>query len=157
MHIERVTKKTEEWLVQLWDREWGGRTMISRGTAYRLDQLKARIAIIDGNPVGLVTWHMKESEAEIISLNALIERQGIGTALLQAAEENILAARKQKVVLVTSNDNLLALAFYQKRGYHLTEVLVGSIDAAREKKPGIPAIANNGIGIHDELVLVKHL
>lgn len=157
MEIERITKNTEDWMIALWEKEWGGRTMISRGITHRLDQLEARIAIIDGNPVGLVTWHMETLEAEIISLNALIEGQGIGTALLQAAEENILAAGKRKVVLVTSNDNLLALAFYQRRGYRLTEVLVGSIDAAREKKPGIPAIADNGIGIHDELVLVKPL
>ena len=56
--------------------------------------------------------------------------------------------------LVTTNDNLDTFRFYQRRGFRLTELRVGSVDKARRHlKPSIPSVGYFGIPPHDELVL----
>lgn len=144
-------------LDSLWQAEWGGTTMVSRGTAHVVEHLPAFIANLDGLPRGAITWAVLPTEVEIISLNALTERRGIGSALLQHAEEHWARQGITRVVLVTTNDNLKALSFYQKRGYRLESMAIGAVDRARYQKPAIPLTGDNGIPIHDELVLAKTL
>jgi ribosomal protein S18 acetylase RimI-like enzyme len=60
---------------------------------------------------------------------------GVGSALLGAVEKVAADHGAKRVVVITSNDNLSALRFYQLRGYRMVAVLVGAIDAARESKP----------------------
>jgi len=56
-------------------------------------------------------------------------------------------------MVITSNDNLSALGFYQRRGFRLVAVYQNAIDAAREIKPNIPQIGMENIPIHDEIEL----
>jgi len=55
------------------------------------------------------------------------------------------------VRLLTTNDNLNAIGFYQKRSFELVGVNLGAIDREREQKPSIPLIGQNGIPIHHEV------
>lgn len=59
----------------------------------------------------------------------------------------------KRLFLSTTNDNLEALAFYQKRGFRLIRVCPNAVDEARRLKPSIPLVAGNGIAIRDELEL----
>jgi hypothetical protein len=59
---------------------------------------------------------------------------------------------------VTTNDNVNALRFYQRRGFRLSELRAGAVDEARrQRKPSIAPVADNGIPIRDELELVIDL
>jgi hypothetical protein len=53
--------------------------------------------------------------------------------------------------LTTTNDNLTAQWFYQRRGLQFVVTHRGAVDRARELKPSIPPIGEHGIEIHDEL------
>ena len=56
--------------------------------------------------------------------------------------------------MLTTNDNLDALRFYQRRGFRLAELRPGAVDRARERlKPEIPRTGEHGIPLRDELVL----
>ncbi len=59
----------------------------------------------------------------------------------------------RRVWLTTSNDNLEALRFYQRRGLRIVAVHRGAIDRARELKATIPLVGRHGIEIHDEIEL----
>ena len=59
--------------------------------------------------------------------------------------------------LLTTNDNVDALRFYQRRGFALAELHVGGVDRARSLKPWIPSVGSDGIPMRDELVLVRRL
>ena len=59
--------------------------------------------------------------------------------------------------LVTTNDNLRALAFYQRRGFRIIAVHTDAVARSREAKPEIPAVGDNGIPILDEIELEKEL
>jgi len=146
-----------EWLSSLWVEEWGGTTMVTRGRVHRLSDLEVRIAWAGESRVGAAAFRVEDSQCELLSLNASSPGQGVGTSLLQAVEEAAREAGCSRVWLITSNDNLDALRFYQRRGYRLVAVRLGAIDEARRIKPSIPLVGNHGIPIHDELELEKRL
>ncbi|GAE26796.1 acetyltransferase [Halalkalibacter wakoensis JCM 9140] len=105
--------------------------------------------------IGLITYIIKDNECEIISLDSIEEGRGIGTTLVQEVE-NLALQRKCKLVkLITTNDNLVALKFYQKRGFFMSKVINNAVEKARKIKPEIPFIGNDGIPIRDEIELIK--
>jgi ribosomal-protein-alanine N-acetyltransferase len=52
-----------------------------------------------------------------IDVDAAARRSGVGSLLLQAAEDRLRAAGSRAVGLETAVDNLPALAFYKRHGY----------------------------------------
>jgi RimJ/RimL family protein N-acetyltransferase len=86
-------------------------------------------------------------------LDALERHAGVATRLLAAAVDLARAQRLRRLWLVTTNDNLDALRFYQRRGMRLVAVHRGAVDAARRLKPSIPLVGDHGIPLHDELEL----
>lgn len=94
---------------------------------------------------------------EIVSLDSLRENQGIGTALLT----QVLAQARQrgcaKAVLITTNDNLRAMGFYQKRGFDMVALYRNALDVSRRLKPEIPAIGENCIPLRHEIEFEKEL
>jgi GNAT superfamily N-acetyltransferase len=63
----------------------------------------------------------------------------------------------KRVQLLTTNDNLNAIGFYQKRGFELVGVNLGAIDKERALKPSIPFIGKNGIPIRHEVEFAMYL
>jgi hypothetical protein len=57
--------------------------------------------------------------------------------------------------VTTTNDNLDALRFYQKRGFQIVAVRPGAVDESRRVKPSIPVIGEHGIPIRDEIELER--
>jgi GNAT superfamily N-acetyltransferase len=81
------------------------------------------------------------------------QRSGVGGHLV--AEAELLARRLNlsKVVVATTNDNLPALYFYQRRGYRLTDLVPNSVVAhTRQVVAGFA-----GIPVRDEIRLQKTL
>ena len=100
---------------------------------------------------GLITYRLTGKEMEILSLDSLHERQGTGTALLSEA---ILKAKEtgvRRICLITTNDNLSAMRFYQKRGFRMVRTYRDALDLARKIKPEIPLIGIDGIPLKDEI------
>lgn len=62
-------------------------------------------------------------------------------------------SNSRRLWLVTTNSNLDALRFYQRRGLHLVRVWPDAMNRSRELKPEIPMIGDFGIAIRDELEL----
>lgn len=147
------------WLAELWRVEWGGEKMVTRGKVHRLEEADALVAQMGSKLVGAVAFVVDAGSAtcELLSLNATVKGQGVGTALLVAVEQAARTKCCHSVCLVTGNDNLDALRFYQRRGYRIAAVHKGAIDEARRAKPTIPVIGEYGIPLHDEIELVKGL
>lgn len=59
--------------------------------------------------------------------------------------------------LVTTNDNVDALRFYQRRGFVLVDLRPNAMQAARALKPEIPLIGRYGLPLRDELYLEMSL
>jgi ribosomal protein S18 acetylase RimI-like enzyme len=107
----------------------------------------------DGRPIGLVTYQIAGKACEVVTLNSAQANRGVGTALLDAVRDVAVQARCSRVWLITTNDNLRALGFYQKRGYQLVAVHRDALQRSRELKPSIPLVSNDGIPVRDEVEL----
>jgi ribosomal protein S18 acetylase RimI-like enzyme len=138
---------------KIWTEHWGGDLMIVHGKIFRLNHLDGFIAEKAGEKQGLITFQIGDNEMEITSLNSFVENRGIGTSLVHRAID--LARNKliRRIKLTTTNSNINALRFWQKREFHLFQIYPGAVEAARKQKPGIPLTDNNGIPIRDEIEL----
>lgn len=141
------------WVVAACRIEWGGDAMIAGGRTVAFREAEALIARAGPEKVGLLTYVIGATEWELLSVNAFVRNVGVGTALLERVQQLARAAGVCKLATVTSNDNLAALRFYQRRGFRLVSVDVGAVDAARAQKPTIPLVGRFGIPLHGELRL----
>ncbi|MEU7797109.1 GNAT family N-acetyltransferase [Micromonospora tulbaghiae] len=145
-------------LTALHEREWGGPIVVVHDTRYDLRDLPALVAVDgDGAFAGALVYRVDADGLEVVSLAASTPGTGAGSALLAAAEEVAVAAGADRIWLVTTNDNLGALRFYQRRGLRIVAVDAGAVDRARAVKPTIPHVGADGIPLHDELRLSRHL
>lgn len=157
MSIKEITKDNREKIVSFFKVHWGSPEMVISTGIYQCDQLDGFIFEEDNEIIGLVTYVIKDHELEVISLDSIQEGKGIGTSLMEKVENVAKQKGIQVVSLVTTNDNLHALKFYQKRGYRITNVIPDAVNRARKIKPSIPLIGNEGIPLNDELILKKIL
>ena len=111
----------------------------------------------DNTIIGLVTYTFFDDICEIVSLDSKRENIGIGSALLKQVEKVALDNNCKKMRLITTNDNMRALQFYQKRGYCLTKLYPNAMDEVRKVKPNVPELGDNGIPLRDEIELEKKL
>ena len=102
---------------------------------------------------GVVTFIIKGEECEITSLDSLYEGKGIGTALINEVLQEAKEKKCRRVFLITTNDNLHALGFYQRRGFELVTIHRGTVTETRKIKPSIPLIGENNIPLRDEIEL----
>ena len=137
--------------------QWGSVVVVAHGATYRPAELPGFVAEAEGEMVGLLTYHIDGDACEIVTLDSQREGQGIGTALIKAAEGAARQAGCRRLWLITTNDNTQALRFYQKRGFCLVAVRRDAVAASRAIKPEIPMIGNDGIPIRDEIELEMSL
>lgn len=133
--------------------QWGSVVMVSRGILYHPAELPGFIAEERDEVVGLLTYHLVGDDCEVVTIAAARPFQGIGTGLLTAVKEMAQAAGCRRLWLITTNDNLPALRFYQRRGFVLVAVYPCALDQSRELKPEIPFIGLDGIPLRDEIEL----
>ena len=146
------------WLTGFMTERWGVPLAAGGGRLHRLDDLPGFAAVsADGAVAGVVTYLIDSDVCEVVSIDAVVHGEGVGTALLEAACQAAAAAGCRRVRLITTNDNLDALRFYQRRGFVLTELRPEAVDESRRKKPQIPLVGAYGIPVRDELVLAREL
>lgn len=155
--LRRLTQSDLPRLRQFWKENWGDEFVIAHGVIYHPDTLDGFVAFAGNEWIGEVTFHISGNDCEIVSLDSLRPGQGIGTLLIDKVIEEARAKGCHRIFLITTNDNLNALGFYQKRGFELVAVHRGAVNESRKVKPGIPLIGNDGIPLRDEIELEMSL
>ena len=118
----------------------------------------ALVAEDAGRLAGVATYVPGAERWELLTLHAREPRAGVGSALLEALERLAAAEGCGCLFAITTNDNLDALRFYQRRGFRLSGVRPGAVDDSRERlKPEIPTAGDHGIPLRDEIELEKRL
>ena len=137
----------------IWKENWGDEFVVAHGVIYYPDSLDGFVALDDDKWVGEITYTFSGNECEIVSLDSARQRMGVGTMLIHKVIEEAREKDCERIFLITTNDNLNALGFYQKRGFELVAVHRGAINDSRKIKPGIPLIGANNIPLRDEIEL----
>lgn len=153
MNIRRLTPEDLPRLRDFWIQHWGAEFVVAHGVVYRPDMLEGFIAEDDDEWVGEITYTFSGDECELVSLDSLHEGQGIGTKLINAVLEEARQQNSKRLWLITTNDNLHALGFYQRRGFELVKINRGAVNESRMLKPAIPLIGANNIPLRDEIEL----
>lgn len=149
--IREFRESDRVWAERILD-EFGGALQARRRELLDVLALNGFVAEGDGRPIGLLTYRIENDECELAFIAALERHTGVGTALLEALLQAVAGC--ERIWLVTTNDNLEALRFYQRRGFVLAALRPGAVDEAREQlKPQISTVGDFGIPLRDELEL----
>jgi GNAT superfamily N-acetyltransferase len=154
MSIRQVRDDEREELARFIRTGWGSTIITSRGIAHDASALPCLVAVDGERWLGLAVYRPDGDECELVLLEAFEKRLGIGTALLEATIEQARQLNSRRLWLVTTNDNLDALRFYQRRDMRLARLWRDATTEARNTlKPEIPLIGDHGIPLRDELEL----
>lgn len=151
MTIRSIEPRDEDAVAALVEKLWGSRNVVTRGRIYDAATLPGFLALEKGEVVGLLTFRVAEGECEVVTLDALISGRGIGSLLLKEAEKEARARGCRRLWLITTNNNIDAIVFYQKRGFRMVAIHQDAVTEARKLKPQIPLIGENSIPIRDEV------
>lgn len=155
--IERITEKNRNLVNYFLIDNWFSTDISIRGEIIDGTKLDGFLVQEENTIIGLVTYTFFGDICEIVSLDSKKENIGIGSALLKEIEEIAKNNNCKKMRLITTNDNMRALQFYQKRGYCLTKLYQNAMDEVRKVKTDVPLIGENGIPLRDEIELEKQL
>jgi len=137
--------------------EWASTRIVTIGKIHHTENLPGFIAVYKKRRAGLITYNIINEECEIISLNSLKENIGIGTNLLSSVESVAKSRSCRRLWVITTNDNIDGLRFYQRRDYKIKTIHINTIVQSRKLKPEIPLLGMHNIEIRDEIELEKIL
>ena len=104
--------------------------------------------------IGVLTYIVDGPQCEVLTLHVDEPGHAVGSALITEIQGVAARAGCTRLWVITTNDNVNALRFYQRRGFRLAALHRGAVDESRAKlKPEIPAVGDHGIPLRDELEL----
>ncbi len=157
LSVRPLTPEDRPWVANLIVERWGAPTVIAHGDRFEPADLPGFAATRNGDIAGLVTYAARPDGWEIVTLDSLQEGRGVGTALIGAVQDLARQSECHRLWLITTNDNVDALRFYQKCGFSLVAIHRNAVETSRRLKPEIPRIGEYGIPIRDEIELEMEL
>ena len=148
--VRRVEAHERPQVANFLEAHWGSVQIVSRGHIHQADCLPAFVAIWDEQVVGLVTYHIHQGMCEIVSLDSLIVKIGVGTALINAVIDEATRYNCKRAWLITTNDNEPAIRFYERQGMTLVAIHQNALHESRKLKPEIPHTGLGGKPLRDE-------
>lgn len=153
--VEDYTEIEHDAVSKLFKESWGGISMVSREKEYFIFNESIILAKLNDKILGTLVFRRENDEIEILTLESIEKYKNIGTKLLEFLLESHVTEDIKRIWLITSNDNLNAIRFYQKRNFSISNVYKNAINKARELKKSIPWYGHYGIPITDEIELEK--
>lgn len=152
--IRPIAATDREQLSDILTRSWGSTTVDTRGRLVDVLGLPGFVAESDEEWLGYASYAMRGPAVEVAVLEALSPDQGVGSALLATCVGAAIEANANRLWLITTNDNVDALRFYQRRGFVLVAVHRDAVTHSRAThKPEIPLVGFHGIPLRDEIEL----
>lgn len=151
IEIREATAQEKENLREVITKNWGSDIIVSRGRVYDVFQLPFLVAKSDKNIQGFAVYSIENNECEIVLLESLVQNKGIGSKLLEHLTNLANEKGCRRVFLITTNDNIEAIKFYQKNGFKISNIYKGAVNEARKTKPQIPLIGYHDIPVEDEI------
>jgi ribosomal protein S18 acetylase RimI-like enzyme len=145
------------WVVEAMHGQWRTTLIVSRGRLTEVLDVGVLVCADGDERLGLAAWEIREGDCEVVALHSPVPGRGAGSALLSAIADRGRAAGAVRMWLITTNDNLAALRFYQRWGMQLVTVHRNAMDETRRLKPEVSEIGLDGIPLRDEIELELRL
>jgi N-acetylglutamate synthase-like GNAT family acetyltransferase len=144
--VRDAERADEPWVVATARELLGDERQVHSRRQFTVLDGEVLLATDDGVPVGFATWEHADGAAELLALAVHTRRRGAGRSLVTSVRARARAAGCHRLVVVTTDENVGAQAFYAAVGFTMAETRIGAVDECRRRfKPTIPP------GIHDEL------
>ena len=140
---------------ELFQRDFGRTKIVAFGEVMDIEATSALVAVMSTEPSGALAYRLLGDSLHIVALatDPMWQRSGVGAYLVAEAELLARRLRLARLIVSTTNDNLPALYFYQRRGYRLTSLVPDSVvGLTHETHSGFA-----GIPVRDEIRLEKTL
>ena len=152
MNIQAIDGQYREAVNAILKEEWDCPPCTTRGRAIDTTVLPGFVSLTELGAVnGVVTFRIEQGECEITTLNSLDENRGIGTALVEAVLAVARAEGCHRLWLITTNDDIDAIRFYQLKGFDWVALHRNAMEHSRRMKPSIPLRGMHNIPIRHEL------
>lgn len=151
--VRPLTGADRGWLAEKIAGHWGSTALVSRGRVHDALALPGFVAWVGDSPAGVALYHRQGAACELVLIDVWVQRRGAGAALIGRVQEAARSEQCKRLWLITTNDNVPALGFYQKQGFRLAALHVNALDVSRRLKPEIPLIGRDGIPLRDEIEL----
>ena len=148
--INRISETTRPFVDAQIAESWAGPYSVSRGKIHDTRTDPGFVALKNGEVIGYALYLIENGECEIAVLESLQEKQGVGGSLINTILHEAKSANCSRAWLITTNDNIHAIRFYQRFGFTLRAVHINAMEEARKLKPQIPLTGNDGIPIVHE-------
>ena len=151
MNIQQIDAQCRDTVNTILKKEWNCPPSVSRGNAIDTTVSPGFISLAGNNINGVITYNIENSECEIVTLNSFEGNKGVGTALINAVYSVAKANECNRLWLITTNDDIDAIRFYQIKGFEWVATHINAMDLSRKIKPSIPLIGMYHIPIKHEL------
>ena len=151
MYLYELNEEYRDSVNKILKDEWHCPPSISRGKIIDTTILPGLLYIKNEVIKGVITYNIENEECEIVTLNSFEENRGIGTTLIQGVLDIAQKNNCKRLWLITTNDDINAIRFYQKKGFDLKAAHINAMEYSRKLKPSIPLIGMDSIPIKHEL------
>ena len=149
--VRQIAQGDRHWVAETLVQQWTSTFVARRGELVEAAGLPGFLATLGGRRVGLALVDIKDREYEVVSISTTEPRRGVGRALMVRCVDEARARGCRRVWLVTTNNNLAAIGFYQRFGMDLCALHRHAVHVSRELKPTIPVRDATGVPIDHEL------
>jgi GNAT superfamily N-acetyltransferase len=140
---------------ELFTRDFGRTKIVAFGEVMDIDSMPALVAAMYRDLSGALAYRLFGDALHIVALatDPMWQRSGVGGHLVAEAELLARRLKLSRLLVSTTNDNLPALYFYQRRGYRVSAMIPDSV--IKHTKQEVAGFA--GIPVRDEIQLEKRL
>ncbi len=142
-----------ELIKALMEKHWGGEPLVIRGEKYYPSELDGIFVLKNQQVSGFLFYEIQNKVCEIIVFEVFDKFKGIGTKILDQLNKIAKSKNCEKILVMTTNDSLDALRFYQRRNFHICGIHIDSVKDSRKIKPCISETGDYGIPLRDEIDL----
>lgn len=157
MNPRRISEQNRADVIRFLVEYWYTTVMVLRGEVVDLADAEGYVLYDGEEIVGTVTFRVEGEECEILSLNSARSGAGVGTLLIDTVADHAREEKCRILKLLTTNDNIEAIRFYQKRGFDMARINHDALKVSRRLKPMIPEIGEHGIPLRHEIEFVMQL
>jgi GNAT superfamily N-acetyltransferase len=150
-HIDQIHAALREKVQRIVDETWGSPYIAVNGKLWDSQTMPGYAAVSENEVLGYLLYEFHDGVCEIMVLESVAHNIGIATALIEQVKRTAKSGGVRKLIVQTSNDNTNAFRFYQRRGFTISEYRLGALGVARQLKPSIPLLGEDGIPLRDEI------
>ncbi len=149
--IRPATAADQHAIEAICDQAWGETEIDVFGRTFDVLVSENLIAVADCELAGLISLAVHQGELAIVLLSVYPRYQGsgVGAELIEAAVGLARDRGLTSVKVAVSNDDVSSLYFYQRRGFVLFDIAIGTI----ADRQGAAVAGFAGIPMRDELYL----